>query len=146
MDRIERVVRKIVKNYSHSVRRCEFEDLCQTVWYLVLIAKQKYNPSIGTFEGFAYYFVNMKLKDHFGRGVNLPYTDGNFSLLQIRADLIEDTDTLFDVPQEMEEEIPEVIKMKIEGYTPLEISKIMKISYRKVRKTLNDYINTRASE
>ncbi len=101
MDKMERVVRKLVSKYAGSVRRCEFEDLCQTIWYLVLSSKKTYNPSKGKSpESYAFYFADMKLKDHFGRRVNLPGTSGVFSLLQFKADMIEDTENLPDLSED----------------------------------------------
>jgi DNA-directed RNA polymerase specialized sigma subunit len=101
MDKMERAVRKLVSKYAHSVRKCEFEDLCQTIWYLVISSKKTYDPSKGKSpESYAYYFADMKLKDHFGRRVNLPGTSGVFSLLQFKADMIDDTENLPDLSQD----------------------------------------------
>jgi|UniRef100_A0A7V3VSD0 DNA-directed RNA polymerase specialized sigma24 family protein len=150
VDKIEIVVRTIVKNYAHSVRRCEFEDLCQTVWYLVCLAKTKYDPQKGPFESFAYYFADLKLKDHFGRRVKLPGTDGTFSLLQFKTDLLEDSENVSDLNDVQEEfkmdDLPESLELLSEGYTLLEISKILQISGRQIRKELRSYMKSRASE
>jgi hypothetical protein len=54
--------------------------------YLVLKAKEKYNPNRKVpFEAWAYYYARMKLRDHFWRGNNLPGTKGTFTLLHIKA-------------------------------------------------------------
>lgn len=87
---IERVVNSLAKKYARSVYRHEAEDLRQTIWYLVMMAKDRFNPDRKVpFEAWAYYYADMKLKDHFGRGVNLPKTKGLFTLLHSRAVLTE---------------------------------------------------------
>jgi DNA-directed RNA polymerase specialized sigma subunit len=83
---LERVVASLAKKYSYSVYPHERDDLKQTIWYLILIAKEKYDPGKGVpFEAWAYYYANMKLIDHFWQGANLPQTKGAFTLLHTKA-------------------------------------------------------------
>lgn len=83
---LDRVAASLVKKYSYSVYSHEIEDLRQTIWYLILIAKKKYKPERGVpFEAWAHYYARMKLRDHFGRGINLPETKGAFTLLHNKA-------------------------------------------------------------
>ncbi|HEU24273.1 MAG TPA: hypothetical protein ENO32_04095, partial [Mesoaciditoga lauensis] len=137
MVEMEKTVRAIVKKYAYSVKRDEFEDLCQTVWYLVLLSEKTYDSQKGMSpQSYAYYFADMKLRDHFDRQIKLPGTDGDFSLLRMKAMNFEDAEKLPDTFEfTIEEEIPEVIKLKSEGYTLEEISKILRASMRKVRRT-----------
>jgi DNA-directed RNA polymerase specialized sigma subunit len=86
-EELERVVASLVKRHRGSVYSHEIEDLKQTIWYLVLKAKEKYNPNRKVpFEAWAYYYARMKLRDHFWRGSNLPGTKGSFTLLHIKAE------------------------------------------------------------
>ncbi|WP_161848170.1 sigma factor [Athalassotoga saccharophila] len=141
MVEMEKTVRAIVKKYAHSVKRDEFEDLCQTVWYLVLLSEKTYDKQKGMSpQSYAYYFADMKLRDHFDRQIKLPGTDGEFSLLRMKAISFEDTDQLPDTIEfTIEDEIPSAIKLKSEGYTLEEISKILKASMRKIRRTIKEY-------
>ncbi len=141
MAEMEKIVRAIVKKYAHSVKKDEFEDLCQTVWYLVLFSEKTYNGQKGMSpQSYAYYFADMKLRDHFDRQVKLPGTDGKFSLLRMKAVNFEDEEQLPDTFEfTIEEEIPQAIKLKSEGYTLEEISKILKASMRSVRRTIKEY-------
>ena len=83
---LERVVASLTKKYSYSVFSHERDDLKQTIWYLMLIAKEKYDPDREVpFEAWAYYYANMKLVDHFWQGANLPQTKGAFTLLHTKA-------------------------------------------------------------
>lgn len=141
-DKTEEVVRHLVKEYARSVKKCEFEDLCQTVWYLVLLSAKKYDPSKGkSIEAYAYYFANMKLKDHFHRRVKLPETDGTFSLLQIKADMVDDTENLPDTAEYEDKfySMPDEVKLHFEGYNLDEIATILKTSKRKVRRAITEF-------
>ena len=83
---LERVVSSLAKKYSYSVYPHERDDLKQTIWYLVLIAYEKYDPHKEIpFEAWAYYYTSMKLRDHFWRRSNLPGTKGTFTLLHTKA-------------------------------------------------------------
>lgn len=142
MNEMEKVTRAIVKKYANSVRKNEFEDLCQTVWYLVLLSSKSYNDQKGMSpQSYAYYFADMKLRDHFDRQIKLPGTDGTFSLLQMKAFIVEDPEKLPDIEEfiKIEDEVPQVIKLKSEGYTLKEISRILNESMRKVRRSLKTY-------
>ncbi|WP_036223043.1 sigma factor [Mesoaciditoga lauensis] len=83
---LERVVSSLMKKYTYSVYEHELQDLKQTIWYLVIISKAKYDPKRGIpFEAWAYYYAKMKLRDHFWRGTNFPQTKGAFTLLHTKA-------------------------------------------------------------
>ena len=83
---LERVAETLTKKYSYSVYSHERNDLKQTIWYLILVAKTKYDPRRGVpFEAWAYYYANMKLRDHFWSGANLPQTKGTFTLLHTKG-------------------------------------------------------------
>ena len=85
-EELKRVVASLVKRHTNSVYSHEMDDLKQTIWYLVLKAKEKYDPKRGVpFEAWAYYYTKMKLRDHFWRGSNLPGTKGTFTLLHTKA-------------------------------------------------------------
>lgn len=147
MDKMERVVRHLVKSYARSVRRCEIEDLYQTVWYLVLLSVKSYDPSQSkSIESYAYYFADMKLRDHFWRRVKLPETDGSFSLLQIKANMMEDMENLPDMAESENLPYPvsDVVELKSQGYTSYEIEKILKISHRKFENTIREFKNSMA--
>ncbi len=126
-------VSRLVRKYSYSVRKCERKDLEQTVWFLLLLAKKKYNSQIGDFQGFAYYFADRKLKDHFWRRANLPSTKGAFTLLHMKANFANEGD--FKCLEENRSfEFPQVLEMKAEGYSFLEIAEKLGISYSTVRR------------
>lgn len=86
MKDIEMVVATLTKKYLHSVYSYEIDDLKQTIWYLIFMAKTKYDPQKEIpFKAWAHYYANMKLTDHFWRGANFPETKGAFTLLHTRA-------------------------------------------------------------
>ncbi len=136
---LEPVVRSLTRKYAHSVNTSEFDDLCQTIWYLILVAKKKYDPIRGSFKRFAFYFANMKLKDHFWRSTNLPETKGEFSLLHIKAYFVNETENLPDKGLEISEELPDIARLKIEGYTLSEISQKLKIPYGTLKRKWRTY-------
>ncbi len=83
---LERVAATLTRKYSYSVYKHELNDLKQTIWYLMILAKVKYDPNRGApIEAWAYYYANMKLRDHFWRGANLPQTKGSFTLLHTKG-------------------------------------------------------------
>ncbi len=129
----KRVVKKLVSKYSHSVRPCEVEDLEQTVWFLFLIASSLYDPKRGCFEGFAFYFADRKLKDHFWRRVKLPKSEGGFNLLHIKASFA-DEEKFISQETRKKEEFPDILRMKAEGYTFMEMSQMLGISYSTARR------------
>lgn len=136
---IERIVHALAKKYSHSVYHYEFEDLCQTIWYLILVAKKKYDPKRGSFERFAFYFADLKLKDHFWRGANFPEVKGEFSLLHIRARFIGEAESFPDKGNRTTEELPDIARLRIEGYTFTEISQKLKIPYGTLKRKWKTY-------
>ena len=85
-EELKRVVASLAKRHTRSVHSHEMDDLKQTIWYLILIAYEKYDPHKGVpFEAWAYYYTSMKLRDHFWRRSNLPGTKGTFTLLHTKA-------------------------------------------------------------
>ncbi len=139
LNEIERVVHVLAKKYSHSVYHYEFEDLCQTIWYLVLVAKKKYDPLRGTFKRFAFYFADLKLKDHFWRGANFPEVKGEFSLLHIKACFIDEVGDFSNKGSEITEELPDIARLRVEGYTLVEISQKLKIPYGTLKRKWRTY-------
>ncbi len=127
-----KAVKKLTKKYSYSVRPCEIEDLEQTIWFLFLVARTLYDPTKGFFEGFAFYFADRKLKDHFSRRVKLPKSEGKFTLLHIKASSLKE-DPALETP-ERSKDFPRILKMKAEGYSFKEISEKLGVSYATVRR------------
>ncbi|GEM_PF-1407609 len=122
------------KKYVHSVYPPEVEDLEQTIWYLILLAIEKYEPKKGTLRNFAFYFSDQKLKDHFWRRVNLPQTQGKFTLLHLKATFMEEEKFIGDKNVKISEDLTPLLRLKIQGYTFVEISKKLNISYGTVRR------------
>ncbi len=86
MKDLERVAAALTNKYFYSVYPYEREDLKQTIWYLIFVSKSKYDPVKKIpFEAWVYYYADMKLRDHFWRGTNLPQTKGTFTLLHTKA-------------------------------------------------------------
>ena len=144
LNEIERVVHALAKKYHNSVYKCEFEDLCQTIWYLVLMAKKKYDPSRGSFKRYAFYFANLKLKDHFWRGANFPGIKKDFSLLHIKAHFTDEIENFSKKVTTIKEDLPEFARLRVEGYTLSEISQKLKISRRTLKRKLKAYIGAGA--
>ena len=131
---------KLKKKYAYSVYPSEREDLEQTIWYLMLLAMKKYDPKRGTLQNFAYYFADQKLKDHFWRRVNLPETKGNFTLLHLKAALVEDDEALPDKRMKKSIDLPYFLRLKAEGYNLSEIATKMNISYGTARRRWKKYV------
>jgi DNA-directed RNA polymerase specialized sigma24 family protein len=141
INELESVFRTLKRKYAYSVYPCEIEDLEQTIWYLILLAIEKYDESRGSLKNFAFYFANQKLKDHFWRRVNLPESKGNFTLLHMKAALVEDEDSLPDEERIEEiEELPIILQLKSEGYTLMEIAKKLKMSYGSVERRWKKHV------
>ncbi|WP_456399309.1 hypothetical protein [Mesoaciditoga sp.] len=143
IEELKRIFYKLRRKYLYSVHSSEREDLEQTIWYLMLLAMKKYDPKRGTLQNFAYYFSDQKLKDHFWRGANLPETKGSFTLLHLKAALVEDDNSLPKAEasnEEKIEELPNFLLLKIEGYTLVEIAKKLEMSYGSVERKWKKYV------
>jgi len=118
------------------------EDLEQTVWYLAILAKTKYDPAKGSFVNYLCYYVKRKIAAHMN-GESLPKVAG--SPFSLHRDPLLDTDRM-QIPYHTNTKAvvldivnDPVVDLLREGYKPREVCKKTNLTRKQLREHLSKY-------